>query len=264
MADTEQKNKILRYYKGTEEEAAAVKVINAAEQAARNQRFAVTGFLSPAEQDIAQAVARIFPELTMETDGGYAGAERQRAMFTDSFFQGKPGFDIICINAAWKHSFDRISHRDVLGALMSQGIQRDRIGDIIVEDCQAAIIADKKIADFLLGEFCQIKHNKVECTERDISTLPAREEKCKEIRATVASMRIDAIAAAGYGISRSKAAADIEDERLKVNWQTVTNPAKNVNTGDVVSLRGRGRLEIAEISGQTRKGRIGIVLKRYY
>ena len=75
---------------------------------------------------------------------------------------------------------------------------------------------------------------------------------------------MDSIAAAGFGISRSKAAADIEADKLKLNWQQVKNVSQSVKAGDIISLRGRGRLEVSEIRGQTKKGRIGVSLTRYY
>ena len=86
----------------------------------------------------------------------------------------------------------------------------------------------------------------------------------KEIKATVASLRVDSIAAAGFGMSRSKAATEIAADKVKLNWQTVKNAAQSIKEGDVLSMHGRGRLEVTEIRGQTKKGRISVVLKRYF
>ena len=90
-----------------------------------------------------------------------------------------------------------------------------------------------------------------------------KEERVKEIRATVASLRVDSIAAVGFGMSRSRAASDIEADKLKLNWQSVKGSSQTVKVGDVLSMRGRGRLEIVEITGTTKKGRTGVYLKRY-
>ena len=96
-----------------------------------------------------------------------------------------------------------------------------------------------------------------------LEAIAPKEERCKEIRATVASLRVDSIAAAGFGSSRSRAAADIAADKLKLNWQSVKNASQTVKEGDVLSMRGRGRLEVAEVRGQTKKGRTGVLLKRY-
>ena len=103
----------------------------------------------------------------------------------------------------------------------------------------------------------------MKCELAELDSIVPREERCKEISATVASLRVDSIAAAGFGTSRSRAAADIEADKLKLNWQSVKNVSQAVKEGDVISLRGRGRLEVAEVRGQTKKGRVGVLLKRY-
>src|SRR5690606_31151046 len=85
----------------------------------------------------------------------------------------------------------------------------------------------------------------------------------KEIKATVASLRLDAVAAEGFGMSRTKMVREIKAERVKLNWQPVSNPALAVKEGDVLSLRGRGRVVVAQVVGTTRKGRTSVVLQRY-
>ena len=95
----------------------------------------------------------------------------------------------------------------------------------------------------------------------DLADIAPREERCKEIRATVASLRIDSIAASGFGSSRSRAAADIAADKMKLNWQPVKSASQTVKEGDIISMR--GRLEVAEVRGQTKKGRTVVVLKRY-
>ena len=76
-------------------------------------------------------------------------------------------------------------------------------------------------------------------------------------------MRLDAVAAAGYGVSRSRMADEIKGQNVKINWKEAKNAAQTVNQGDIISFRGRGRVEVDEIKGTTKKGRISIILKRY-
>ena len=252
MAGAEQKEKILRYYRNTEGEEVAVRLVDMAEQVQRSQKFRLGEFLDPYGQEIAETIAANYPGLRLDMDGGYQGAERQRAMFVDQDFGGAPSFELAYIR------------RDVLGAIMSLGFERNRLGDIIMGNARAGVVTDKKLADYLLTNLTQIGHSGVKCQLADLSTIPPKEEKYKELRATVASLRVDSIAAAGYGVSRSRAAADIAADKLKLNWQPVKNSSQNVKEGDTLSLRGRGRLEVAEVRGQTKKGRIGVLLKRYY
>lgn len=258
-----EREKILRFYKGTEGEKIAVKLADLAEQALRSQKFRLSGFLDPYGQDIAETVAANFPGLRVDFFGGYQGAERQRALLSDASFGGKPSYEIALVKAEWNGQFTRLSHRDVLGSLMGLGIERDRIGDIIATGDFAKIIADKNMADYLLEHLTQIGSAAVTCQMDDLASVAPREERCKEIKATVASLRADSIAAAGFGSSRSKAAADIAADKLKLNWQPVKNASQMVKEGDILSMRGRGRLEVAEVRGQTKKGRTAVLLKRY-
>ena len=264
MAGSEQKEKIIRYYRGTEGEETAIKLVDMAEQVQRSQKFRLSGFLDPYGQEIAETIAANYPGLRLDLSGGYGGAERQRALLVDRDFGGSPSFELAYVRASWNGQFEHIGHRDVLGALMSLGIERDCLGDIIMGTAQAGIVTDSRMADYLLENLSQVGHSGVTCQLSDLSLIPAKEEKYKELRATVASLRVDSIAAAGYGVSRSKAASDIAADKLKLNWQPVKGASQNVKEGDVLSLRGRGRLEVAEVRGQTKKGRIGVLLKRYY
>ena len=90
-----------------------------------------------------------------------------------------------------------------------------------------------------------------------------KEERVKDIRATVASLRLDILAAAGFGLSRTKMAEEIEAQRVKVNWKENDSPAAHLKQGDIVSMRGRGRMEVVTVGGQTKKGRTVVELKRY-
>ena len=260
----EQKEKLIRFYKGTEGEETVIKLVDLAEAVQRTQKFRISEFLDPFGQEIAETVAANYGNIRLDFAGGYQGAERVRAMYVHEDFAGSPlGFDIDCIRAAWNGQFARLSHRDVLGSLMALGIERDRLGDLLVTNDSVRILCDKKMAEYLLLNLTKIGTVGVSCEYADLADIVPKEERCKEIRATVASLRIDSIAASGFGSSRSRAAADIAADKLKLNWQPVKNASQNVKEGDILSMRGRGRLEVAEVRGQTKKGRTAVVLKRY-
>ena len=258
------RDKIIRYYKGTEGESTAIKLVDGAAQAVKNRKCKLTGFLSPFEQDMAGVIANSLGELKVDFYGGFRGAERQRAAFCHEDFQGTPNFEIAVIKAEWNGEFARLGHRDVLGSIMSLGVDREYIGDIIATKDFARLIVNKKMCDYFTANLTQIGSTAVTTTIDELENITAKEERTKEIRATVASLRADSIAAAGFGMSRSKAAQEIAAEKIKLNWQTVKNAAQSVKAGDVLSMRGRGRLEVAEIRGQTKKGRVGVLLRRFF
>jgi RNA-binding protein YlmH len=127
--------------------------------------------------------------------------------------------------------------------------------------CQILLAAE--IADFVKDNLARIRGVPVAVRPIELEQLAVEPEEVKPIRATVASLRLDAVAAAGYGLSRSKMAGEIKAQKVRVNWQPVSNPAFPVKKGDVLSIRGRGRVVIEDILGTTRKGRQSILLVRY-
>ena len=258
-----EREKILRYYRSSGDEEIAAKLLELAENALRSQKYKISEFLDPYGLSIAETIAAHYERVRLETGGGYAGAERSKAAFVDDSFAGKLVFNITAVQVSWDKRYYTIGHRDILGSLMSMGIKREVTGDIILNPEGCHIILDAAMRDYILTNLIRVATSPVSVREVLLEEISPKEEKVKEIRTTVASLRLDVIAAAGFGVSRSRMAGDIAADKLKVNWQEAKSSAQPVKAGDIISMRGRGRLEVCEILGQTKKGRISVVLKRY-
>lgn len=257
------REKILRYYRATGDHELAARILDVAEAALRSRRFQVTEFLDPHGYSVAETVAAYEDAVKVSSHGGYNTAERVKAAFTCADFRGEPAAGIEAVAVEWDVRYYQLSHRDVLGGLMALGIKRGMLGDILMVPGGCQILVDSSLTPFLLGELQRIGAANVKLRLIELSELQPRPEKIKEIRSTVASLRLDSIAAAGFGMSRTHAADEIEAEKVKINWKDAKNSAQMVKSGDVISLRGRGRVEVVEITGQTKKGRTGVLLKRY-
>lgn len=258
-----EREKILRYYRASGDGELAARLLDAADAAVRNHKYKVSEFLDPHGCSIAETIAAHYPRLTLVLAGGYQGAERQKAAFVNEEFRGQPDFAVEALTVTWDERYYQLTHRDVLGALMGLGVKREVLGDIIMQGPSSQIIADSAMIAFIERELTTIGAAPVTRTPLALADIAAREEKVKEIRTTVPSLRLDVVAAAGFGVSRSRMADELETDRLKVNWQPVKSGAQSVKVGDVISMRGRGRVEVEEVLGQTKKGRISILLKRF-
>lgn len=258
------RDKIIRYYRASGEAELAGRLIDMAEGASRSGRYRISEFLDPHGCTVAETVIAHYPGLRLETEGGYGGAERVKVAFVEYDFGGSIDFGLTAAKINWDERHYSLSHRDVLGSLMGLGIKRELFGDIIMQENGCFVVADAAMATYIIQNLTTIGAATVSISSAELSDIPAREEKIKEIRATVASLRLDSVAAAGFGLSRSKMASEIEAAKLKVNWQPAKGVTQIVAAGDTISMRGRGRLEVCEITGQTRKGRISILLRRYY
>ena len=93
------------------------------------------------------------------------------------------------------------------------------------------------------------------------NTVPQKKEKL--ITTTVASLRADSVAASGFSVSRTKVMDYFRAQRVNVNWELVQNPSKQLSEGDVISIRGKGRVVLEKVAGTTKKDRINIVIKRF-
>jgi RNA-binding protein YlmH len=258
-----EREKILRFYRASGDEELAARLLDLAEGAVRSRKYRISDFLDPYAYSVAETIVAHFDRLRLDADGGYDGAERVKAAFVDEDFEGKVVYPLSAIAVKWDKRYYQLTHRDVLGSLMGLGVKREVFGDIIMsgEGCQ--ILVDHALRDFMLNNLTQIGAAPVSVSEINQAEITSREEKVKEIRTTVSSLRLDVIAAAGFGTSRTKMSAEIAADKLKVNWQEAKNSAQAVKLGDIISMRGRGRLEVCEVLGQTKKGRTSVVLRRY-
>lgn len=260
----EVRDKIIRFYRSSGDDVLAAQLCDAAENAIRSRRPRLTPFVDPYGLEIAETVtAQYQGRLKIDSFGGYPGAERTRLIFQEADFRGVGDFEVGAVAANWDERFVEITHRDVLGALLGTGIDRDAVGDILFRKGTCQVVLARTLIPFVLQNWLEVGRTAITVQEIPLESIQPREEKVKEIRSTVASLRLDAIAAAGFGSSRSRMADDIEAGKVKVNWQEAKGSAQTLKVGDLISVRGRGRVEFCEISGNTKKGRIGIVLKRY-
>lgn len=258
-----EREKILRYYRSSGDGDLAARLLDLAENAQRNRRYKVSEFLDPYGYSIAETVAAHFPSLELVSNGGYPGAERVKAIFVNKEFRGTPELGAEALAVKWDERYYQLTHRDVLGALMGLGIKREILGDIIMcgQGCQ--IIADASLISFVSQNFNAIGTAPIVVSSLSLSDIAPREEKMKEIKTTVSALRLDVVAAAGFGTSRTTMSDEIGVGKLKVNWQDAKNSAQSIKAGDIISMRGRGRVEVCEVLGQTKKGRISILLKRF-
>lgn len=260
MAD---RDKILKYFKASGDEELAARLVDLAERANKTSIFRVSEFLDPHGLNVAEIVAANFDHIHLETNGGFPNPERAKAAFVADDFRGTVDFDLVCFEASWDKRYYSLGHRDVLGAFMGMGCRREILGDIVMVDAGAQFVADRTFLNYIKSNLTEIGATPVTLTEIEPGQLQAREEKVKVIQATVAALRLDAVAAAGYGTSRSRMADEIKGQNVKVDWQDAKNASQTVAEGDVFSFRGRGRVELAEVRGMTKKGRYSITLKRY-
>ena len=250
-----------------EDRLTLAKILDRAEQTRIRNIPAATDFLSPAQQAKAGDLLRLagFPETGYTALGGYEGAERKILLFLPDWLErsdAESQSPIRLLRAAFREEY-RLSHRDFLGSLMGMGIVREKIGDILVGPDSADLIVLDTVSDFLLQSWDSAGRARLTVSAIEPENLHIPQVQCREVRDTVSSLRLDAVASSGFRMARGKAAALIESGRVQLNWRECVKPDKLLSAGDVVSARGFGKFELSEVGGLTKKGRVSIVLRVY-
>ncbi len=198
------------------------------------------------------------------TFGGYDYSERQMVAFLPDAlcYDYEYPISVVKISPLQKKFSDKLSHRDYLGAILNLGIERCKIGDILVEENDAILFVHKTLENFLLEELRRIKHTSVMATVEDMQDFQYQ-PTTKEIKGTVSSLRLDSLLALAFASSRSKLVAFIEGGKVFVNGKLITSNGYQIKENDIVSVRGLGRFRYIETMSQTKKGRYYITLELY-
>ena len=230
----------------------------------RKNIIANSPFLSPRELDMTRY---LFGDLEgLHRFGGYPDAERQMLVYLPDYLDETALTDdnspIVCLHATF-YEGDSPSHRDFLGALMGIGIARETIGDICVgkESCDFFVTAE--IAPYILQNLTGAGRAKLHLEQILLSQVQIPEAETKEIRDTVASVRLDSIVSSGFRIARGAAAQYINAGKVAIDGLPCEKSDKSVPEGAKISVRGLGKIKLKTIGQLTKKGRISILIDKY-
>eukprot|EP01025_Chloroclados_australasicus_P033017 TRINITY_DN3353_c0_g1_i1.p1 TRINITY_DN3353_c0_g1~~TRINITY_DN3353_c0_g1_i1.p1 ORF type:complete len:337 (+),score=22.40 TRINITY_DN3353_c0_g1_i1:73-1011(+) len=231
--------------------------------AAENWTTVATDFLSPPECQDALMVLKKLTDVGALNWGGYPQAERQQIFvgrediidgLSDENFQDI--FDnMVVVEVRGNFMFDAANHRDFLGACLGCGIDRSKIGDVLVQGERGAqIIMTSDISRFIQAELTMVRSVPVYLSVLRWNELIVPEVRSKDITCVEHSKRLDAIASAGFRVSRSAMTDLIKGGDVKLNWRQVEKPSVEIDIGDVISCRGKGKMNVISIQ-QNKKGK---------
>ena len=223
-----------------------------------------TCFLSPREQEMARY---LFGEQSgLVRFGGYGDAERKMICYLPDYLDVDNLYDagspVVCLHAEY-YEGDTLSHRDFLGALMGAGIARDTVGDICTGKGCCDFFVSAEIAPYILQNFSSAGRTRLHLTQVPLNQAAVQEPEVKELRDTLASLRLDSVISAGFRIGRSQAAQFISAGKADIDGLPCEKPDKTVTEGAKISVRGLGKIKLQTVGGQTKKGRISVIIHRY-
>ncbi len=220
------------------------------------------GFLDLREQAAARLILSTMADVdSYDFYGGYPEAERCLLSLSPAYYSAEPSDYPLRAVAFRYRAQKKLSHRDVLGTLMSVGIRRDAVGDILCGEGLSVVFLRDDISRYVCEQIDRIGGEGVKTIPDYDGELPLSVEY-ESIRETVASPRLDSIVKALIHCSREQAAELIRVGAVSVNHRPVASVSAMVAENDTVSVRGHGRYVIYQIGPQTKKGRLTLLAGR--
>lgn len=196
--------------------------------------------------------------ITIDTNGGYEICDRRIVAFNNNYGMEFP-FKFIKITN--KSKFNKLGHRDYLGALMALGIEREKMGDLRVVDNYAIVPIVEELAVYVAASLTTVGKAPVYAEEVTAEEVPS--SKFEELTINVSSERLDNFIAKLSNISRSKALDIIDSGKALVNYSKVRDKSLEINEGDIVTISGVGKFIIGQVTGSTKSGKVKVSVKRY-
>ena len=200
-----------------------------------------TRFLDPVQVAAAKQIAREHGA-AFSVWGGYEQAEEEAS---------SSDFPLVCLHSRFSSKFCSLSHRDLLGAFMALGLTRDSIGDIIIVDSDIYLFVMAQTADFIM----QGMHSAGKATlrfEPVTGEIRIPEPRGSCFHDTLSSLRLDAVVASAYRLSRNESGDMIRAGLVKLNHLPCDRVDTAVEEGAMLSVRSKGRIRLQKIEGLTR------------
>ena len=236
-----------------------------ADRAYNENRFMFTDFLDMSQLSQFYDMERELSYAGTLVYGGAAGTERCMVRFgmpENCGYDAESPIDILLISPVQKKFSDSLTHRDFLGSITGLGIERTKVGDIMVRENEAYVFVADSISDYIIESLGYVKHTHVK-VEKCAALPEALSPKFSEENIIVSSNRLDAVIAKVYNLSRDHAVRYISEGRVFINGREMTGNAKSLKPGDVVSVRGQGKFIFDSEGGTTRKDKLYINIRRY-
>lgn len=239
------------------------KAEDAVKMCSKQRREKFVGFLSPAQRSVIMTNLKGEADVGTFFAGGYDDAERTVFMCVPDFFdEDDVSLPFVPVQITG-YGIEKLSHRDFLGSVLGLGIKREVIGDILPMRDRCIIFVMESIYEYISANLEKIGKYRVNVQRLDNSEEVVPKREVKEIFGTVASMRLDAVLSLALGVSRANAVSLIRAGKAFVNWRLTERIDFEVKQGDVLSVRGYGRIKLKEVGGLSGKGRYKITLERY-
>ncbi|MEI4771137.1 YlmH/Sll1252 family protein [Psychrobacillus sp. FJAT-51614] len=254
---------VLQHFR-REEQPFIEQVVNMMREVEDHYAPKLTDFLDPRQQFIVDSIRRQYGDIEVASNGALEEVERKRLLLYPSYFiPSLEDFLMTVVEVHYPKKFVTLRHKDVLGSMMSLGIDRSKFGDIRVQDGSVQFVVASEVLDYVRANFTAIGKVKVHIeTVDDPTNYFQQQEEWSSETLTVSSLRLDTVISAVFNISRQKSSSLIQSGKVKVNWAEKDQISLELQELDLISIRGLGRVKLLMIEGRTKKDKIRLQIGR--
>ena len=265
-----EKQELLKEYKNQDDKILLSFILDKIKFVTTKNKIENTNFLNMQQIDLVEVFLKKIKYTNYILWGGYETAERKvLILYPDKLNENMISknyskiMNIVRIKLP-ENEYGKYSHRNYLGAIIKLGIEREKVGDILVSDEGADIIVLNDISKYLMQELPMLKRfESSNIIEEKIEKLNKVEPKVELIKIIVPSARLDNFVSDLAKTSRTKAIEIIKNERVFVNGKLELKTSKQIKENDIITIRGKGRFVVKEFSGTTRSGRTIAIIERF-
>ena len=232
------------------------RVLDWMDRVENNYSVVTTYFLNPREVEILESLANK-RELQIFSTQDIAQTELTKIIIAPEFYQlDESDFDLALLEISYAKKFYQLKHSQILGSFLGQtGIRRSEIGDIVLNEGRAQVFVSKHLLEIFQNNIEKIGPAPVKFVEKTLEELIKTEDNSVIKVILVSSLRIDKIIASTFEISRNLAVNMLQLRKVKLNYLEIEKKDFPVEQGDLISVRGLGRIKVLKILGETKKGK---------
>lgn len=220
-------------------------------------RPVLTSFLNPRQRFILQTLVNREDNIKCQSWGGYPDAEMQRTIIFPDYFQpAKDDFKINSLGIDYPEKFAELHHRQILGSILSKGVDRDKFGDIVTDGKKWQFLVSSELQPFFDQELTQVGKIHIRIKHLGVENILQPLNEWESVDTTVSSLRLDTVISAAFNYSRNRSKGIIEHQLARVNWAINDHPDYELEVHDIISVRHGGRIKIVQTNGRNKKGNI--------
>lgn len=258
------KGKLVIHIKDQALKISMLKCLDIVERVLYGYDIKYTKFLNPYEIINLTAILRGIDGIAFHADGGFEKAERKLiAIYPDYYTKEDIASEVSLLKITGNFKYKDVSHRDYLGSVLSLGIVRENIGDICINEDAVYVFILENMKQYLLYNLKKVSNTSIKITEASLNEFFYETPEFEESTFTVMSIRLDAIIASAFNLSREKSQALIKNENVKVDYEIIKSNSKILSGNNIISVKGFGRFVYVKQLGETRKNRIRVLIKKY-